>query len=208
MRRIFIISRQKCGTTSTAGFFRHHGFKVCEADGRYSKLWSLYHYSGRHELIFNSARFGAHQVFEDEPWWRNGVFEVLVDRFPDAFFVLIKRDPVAWFDSLVKHRLRKKYFRGFDALEYGLEAEFAEYLDSNREKIDCDLFAPSNATKEKYLSVYHAYHLKISELVTQLGIDNQFFQGEIEDPLLWMKLGAFFDVTVRDGFSIHENKAV
>lgn len=207
MKRIFVISRQKCGTTSTAGFFRHHGFDVCEADGKYSKLWTLYHYSSRHDEIFTSPRFQRNQVFEDEPWWRNGCLEVLINRFPEAYYVLIKRDSNSWFESLRKHRSRKKYFRGFDALEYGLELELAEYLDKNRETVACGILEPNEFTRNHYLAVYEKYHEMVECLLSEHGILDRCFIGSLEDPLLWKKLGFFFGIPVADSFFIHENKA-
>ena len=132
MERIFIISKQKCGTTSTAKFLEDHGIPVAQADGWHNRLWSLLHFAGKHEEIFSSERFNKFRAFEDSPWWMNNMFDRILTKFPDSKFILLTRDKDEWFDSLKRFLNKTPHFSVIHALEYPRTAEYHQYLSANR----------------------------------------------------------------------------
>ncbi len=101
--KIFCISYQRTGTTSTGQFFKDHGYKVATYGVSKHNAWTQSWLKGDYEKIFKSLHFKNHQVFEDDPWWCTDFYKVLFHRFPKAKFVLLERDADKWFNSMVSH---------------------------------------------------------------------------------------------------------
>ncbi|NND62241.1 MAG: hypothetical protein HKN48_03500, partial [Flavobacteriaceae bacterium] len=99
--KIFCLSMQRTGTTSVGTFFKEHGYAVADWPVSRDNLWSWKWENGNFEGIFNSKDFKRNGVFEDDPWWLPEFYKVLYHRFPKAKFVLLERDPDAWFKSMV-----------------------------------------------------------------------------------------------------------
>ncbi len=82
--KIFCISLQRTGTTSTGQFYKDHGYSVATFDMSFKNLWTVDYFRGNYEVIFRSKDFGSSQVFEDDPWWIGDFYKVLYHRFSDS----------------------------------------------------------------------------------------------------------------------------
>ncbi len=98
--KIFCIGRNKTGTTSLQAFFSQAGFRVApQVAGE--------------KLIYNSGfepddKFwqwvDSYEVFQDAPFSWTWLIPELIQRYPDARFILSVRDGDDWFESLVNHQ--------------------------------------------------------------------------------------------------------
>lgn len=102
-RKIFCISMQRSGTTSVGDWLEAHGLRRAgypmSREHRWTHLWA----EGDFESIFLSSPFQAAEILEDDPWWCPDFYRVLAYRFHHAKFILLERDPEAWFRSLCAH---------------------------------------------------------------------------------------------------------
>lgn len=104
-RKIFVIGRNKTGTTSLRRAFEMLGFPT--GDQRTAE-W-LYHrdyFGGRFDAILRYCHTA--QVFQDVPFSCPGTFRYLDAAFPGSRFILTVRDsPEQWHQSLVRFHSRK-----------------------------------------------------------------------------------------------------
>jgi predicted RNA-binding protein with RPS1 domain len=101
--RIFCLSMQRTGTTSVGKFFRDFGFRWAGWPADKQNNWSGSWYEGDFERIFSSPAFRSANAFEDSPWFLPDFYKVLFFRFPNSKFILLTRDPDAWFQSMLNH---------------------------------------------------------------------------------------------------------
>ena len=97
--KIFCIGRNKTGTTSLEYVFQQLGYKVAN--------------QARSERLIFEAKLNpderfwrwvdAHQVFQDSPFNTPWLLPELVERYPEARFILSTRDEEAWLASLLNH---------------------------------------------------------------------------------------------------------
>jgi hypothetical protein len=104
MRRlVFCLSMQRSGTTSVGDWLEAHGLSRAGWPASDKAGWTRQWMDGDYEAVFQSAQFRAAEVFEDAPWWVPGACRILAPRFPEARFILLERDPGAWFRSMCLH---------------------------------------------------------------------------------------------------------
>jgi hypothetical protein len=208
--KVFCISFQRTGTTSVGKFFGEHGYKVGGWAVTHANQWTLLWLKGDHERIFRSEEFLYHQVFEDSPWGGNDFYKILFHRFPDARFVLLERDADKWFDSMVSHsnartlgnthRHCSVYHReeDFHALD-GLPNAYTDEVDN---------LLPLNAShRDHYTRIYRSQNKEVKMFFELLGRE-RLFSGQLEDPDVWKKMGSFFGIDVKPGYSVHANRSV
>lgn len=97
--KVFCIGRNKTGTTSLQTFFSEAGFRV-------APQW-------RGETLIHHSRFSPsdefwrwverYEVFQDAPFSWTWFLPLLINRYPDALYVLSVRDEEDWFESLINH---------------------------------------------------------------------------------------------------------
>ncbi|WP_026280582.1 sulfotransferase [Thioalkalivibrio sp. ALE9] len=104
-RKIFVIGRNKTGTTSVRRTFEGLGFPV--GDQRMAeRLYDRDYFEGRFEAIVDYCH--SAQVFQDVPFSCPGTFRHLDVAFPGSLFILTVRDsPEQWHQSLVHFHSRK-----------------------------------------------------------------------------------------------------
>lgn len=208
MERIFIISKQKCGTTSTAQFLEDHGIRVARADGLHNRLWSLLHFSGKHDVIFESQRFQEFRAFEDDPWWHNGMLNILLNRFPTSKFILLKRDPDEWFDSLRDYLNQRPHFSLLHALEYPRTVDYHSYLMDNRRILRNHSMFIEESHRKSYTMYLRDYYSSVERTFQEQGRCDQLFSKDLNDENKWVALGEFLSLQVDSNYTIHLNKAV
>lgn len=97
--KIFCIGRNKTGTTSLQTFFSQAGFRV-------APQWQgekLIHQSSFSPSDDFWRWVDQYEVFQDAPFSWSWFLPLLINRYPDALYVLSLRDEEEWFESLVNH---------------------------------------------------------------------------------------------------------
>ena len=151
MKKIFVISYQRTGTTSTGKFLKQNGFNVAGWTVCINNKWVHSCYDGDFEKVFNSDAFKKNNVFEDAPWFWPNFYKFLYHRFPNSIFVHLERNPSDWFRSMVTHSEGKT----LGNLERHLDIyqRYGDYLWLKEQKIKvdhCTLFDKSSHYIEQY----------------------------------------------------------
>lgn len=209
--RIFCLSFQRTGTTSMGDFFEHFGYP--RAGHLVSKLnqWSKKLYEGRVDEIFVSKDFLRYQMFEDNPWWRPGFYEILYERFPDAKFVLTIRDSKAWFESM------KRYSGGKSlgntrrhARIYQREEEFNLRLKNDPDfkptDDEVDNLLDLEGMDEHYIRIYEQ-HIEDTIAFFNKNAPGSLIVVHLEDKDKWQKIGDFIGFSVPGEFDMHSNRS-
>lgn len=204
--KIFCVSFQRNGTTSTGNFFSDHGFKTAGYPVSKMNHWTLEWFKGNYEAIFNSKDFKRNSVFEDDPWWCGDFYKYLFNRFPDSKFILIERNPNNWFDSMLKHSSGKSigntflhaslYNRLLDLDSSMMENAYTNVVD-RKLLINPDL-------KEEYQKIYLSHNLAV-KCFFETQDPTRLFIGKLEDKDLWIKMGEYFGINVQSDYKSHEN---
>jgi hypothetical protein len=104
-RKFFCLSFQKSGTTSLHGLFRAMGFERCELRNvnGVDYLERLRPLVGNHAAILAELKpaIAPFRTFANGPY--PGIYRELAAEYPDARFILLTRDPAAWWNSLHTH---------------------------------------------------------------------------------------------------------
>jgi hypothetical protein len=103
VQKVFVISIQRTGTTSTGRFLAHHGYRVATWQVARRNGWAMATHQGRFDEVVDHPDVAAHDAFEDHPWFVPEIYQRALQRHPDAKFVHFVRDPDAWFKSMVGH---------------------------------------------------------------------------------------------------------
>ena len=206
--KIFVLSRQKCATTSTGDFLRSHGISCAGADGNNNRYWGLLALARDYEKIFKSERFNDHLAFEDDPWWMNGMAEACLKRFPDGLYILVERDANEWFDSMLAHsRSRGLGFSMLHMLEYNRTKEYFHYLMDNRLLIQNEnSFMLTEENRSHYVSFYERSIRSILDLFDKKNMNNRLCHVQINDPLKWQKIGQHLGLNVDESFDMISNR--
>lgn len=206
--KIFCISYQRTGTTSTGQFFKDYGYKVAGYGSTLKNKWTESWAQGNYEKIFKSFNFLRHQVYEDDPWWCTDFYKVLFHRFPKAKFILLERDPDKWFNSMVSLCNGKTIGNTYiHAIIYDRLDEFNS-LNINSNKLfssEIDNLLPLN---EEHRAHYKEIYLKRNKEVKnyfESHSTNRLFIGKLEDQMVWKKMGNFFNIKVDENYSSHTN---
>lgn len=208
--KIFCISLQRTGTTSTGQFFKDHGFPVATYGISWENAWTFHYWIGDYESIFQSYDFKTSLVFEDDPWWLNDFYKVLYHRFPDSKFILLERDSDKWFDSMVAHSKGKTLGNThLHCAQYQRLKEFHEtaagYENMYKNVVDSAL-SLGEEQREHYTSFYNIRNLEV-KLFFQHHNVTRLFNADLEDVDLWQKMGRFFHINVHEGYNVHLNKS-
>ena len=207
--KIFCISFQRTGTTSTGEFFRRNGYSVAGYSQSRKNDWTLKWFSGNFEAIFNSLDFKTTQVFEDDPWWCLDFYKFLFHRFPTSTFVLMERDGDNWFDSMVSHSHGKSLGNAYrHSRIYRREKEFYDgYYNGNKYSREVDNLMPLNESyRQHYKDIYELRNREVKEFFDSFGKERLYI-GKLEDDEKWVKMGDFFDIKVDRHFDVHVNKS-
>jgi len=207
--KVFCISFQRTGTTSTGAFFARAGYRVAvwrvSRKNRWSDLW----FRGDYETIFSSGDFKKSQVFEDDPWWCGDFYKVLFHRFPRSRFIQFTRDPDRWFDSMLSHSEGRSLGNTYRHSKlYRRESEYYERFGDityGNDEID-NLLPLTEDHRSHYTGVYGLRNREISEFFAAHD-PSRIVSLELEDPQKWVKLGDYFGISVPDDLEIHSNRS-
>lgn len=202
--KIFCISFQRTGTTSVGNFFKEHGYKVAGNQISQSNEWNEKWYRGDYDAIFNSKYFKRSEVFEDDPWFFPEFYKFLFMKFKNAKFILFKRDPNKWFDSMVSHSNGMSLGNTFIHAKIYRREEEMHSFDSYGEPILNHLSLEGH--REEYIKVYNRHIIEVEQFFKAYAPDS-LITCNLEDPEKWTKLGALFNIKVDDSYNVHSNRS-
>ena len=205
--KIFCISFQRTGTTSVGRFFADHGYSVGTWHVTVANGWSVQWFKGDHDRIFASAAFKSSQVFEDAPWGGTDFYKILFHRFPNSRFVHLERPAGKWFDSMVSHSKGRTLGNTHrHACLYDRKAEYYALgdLTAAYTSVVDNLLPLGEEQRAHYEAIYTGMNKEVKLFFDRFG-NERLFSGELNDPDLWKKMGAFFDVRVKEGYNSHAN---
>lgn len=186
--RVFCLSMQRTGTTSVGKFFRDFGYAWAGWPADERNDWSAAWYRGDFEAILSSADFRAANAFEDSPWFVPDFYKVLFHRFPRARFVLLTRDPDAWFGSMLRHSGGNVIGRtSIHCKVYRRELEYLELVQAGviDEAIENELYAPKTmkmaGRAEHYKAIYRRHNLEVQDFF-RVHRPDALHVGALEDP--------------------------
>jgi hypothetical protein len=204
--KIFCISLQRTGTTSTGQFFKDHGYSVATYGVSKKNSWTISYFNGRYEEIFKSLDFRSSQVFEDDPWWLSDFYRVLYHRFPWSRFILLERDADKWFDSMVAHSMgRTLGIAHIHCTQYQRLKEFHEAGLVQMNGVIDKALPLGEEHREHYTSFYKIRNDEV-RLFFHRHDRRRLFNARLEDEELWRKMGGFFCIDVKRGYNIHLHK--
>ncbi len=106
--KIFCIGTNKTGTTSLADTFKHLGYKV--GNQREAELLANDCFCQNYKSIIEYCKTA--DFFQDTPFSKTNIYEILEKDFPDAKFILSIRDsPLIWYNSLLNYH-NKIFYKG------------------------------------------------------------------------------------------------
>ena len=206
--RVFCLSMPRNGIASLGRFGRDFGLRTALAPAHREHRWTEAWLAGDFDAIFASRQFEDAQLVAGAPWWLPEFYKVAFQRFPTARFVLLTREPAAWFDSMLAEsggwasgdsRVHAKAFRR--------ELEFLRLLHAG--EIDDRLDARGRRLSLRGLASHYSevYRLHNSEVMDFFGrhAPDALHWGELEDPRLWRRLAAFLGFEVPIGYRCHIN---
>jgi len=213
--KVFCISMQRTGTTSTGQFLKDHGFSCIGWDGDRHNQWSQSFFEKDYDSIFNSLDFRCSNAYEDSPWWFPKFYEILHKNFPDAKFILLKRDPVNWFNSLLSHsngnvvgapiRHCKIYHRE-EELKDLLQKKLMTEDQANSYKGD-KIMKITPAHQAHYIRCYMEHYNDAVKYFSNTS-PTSLFTGNLEDPEKWQKIGGFLNLRVAPDYNSHRNNSL
>ncbi|MGH8029704.1 MAG: sulfotransferase [Arenimonas sp.] len=207
--RVFCLSMPCTGTASLGRFCRDFGLRTALAPALRSHRWTAAWHAGDFEAIFSSREFADAQVVAGAPWWLPDFYKVAYQRYPDARFVLLTREPSVWFASMLEHargqapgdsRLHAKAFRReLEFLRLLRAGEIDDRIDDRGRRLPLQ-----GAHAGHYSEIYRLHNSEVLEFFARHA-PAALHWGELEDPRLWPRLGNFLGIEVPFGYRCHVN---
>jgi hypothetical protein len=211
-QKIFVISIQRTGTTSTGFFFKQHGFEVAGWFESDRNGWPELACRRAFDEIFQSEDFKTHAVFEDAPWFFPGLYRRLYERIPDSKFVHFTRNSDDWFKSMVSHS------GGWTLGDVERHCMIWGRDDDYRWLREHGMLRKNPEGEEKmvlwdkpghYIGLYEKYNREAHEFFGSVENAGQvYFHCDLEDPEKWLRLGEFVGVELLEGTNYYVNKSV
>jgi hypothetical protein len=206
--RVFCLSMPRNGIASLGRFCRDFGLPTALAPAHREHRWTEAWLAGDFESIFASKQFADARVVAGAPWWLPEFYKVAFQRFPTARFVLLTREPGAWFASMLAqsdgfasgdNRVHAKAFRRELEFQRGLHAgDIDDRLDA------CGRRLSLQGRATHYSEVYRLHNSEVLDFFGRHAPDALHW-GELEDPRLWRRLGAFLGIDVPAGYRCRVN---
>ena len=208
--RIFVISYQRTGTTSTRKFLSDNGFPTCPNIISEKNAWSAKIFEGDYDGVFSDPQFIRFQAFQDHPWFFPEVYKHCFNRFAKSKFILLIRDPDEWFDSMVSLQNIEKKNRfstsEIHAWAYRREEEYLSNLSCSKPLASLSEVSEKDLLRlrDHYKRVYIRRNKEVIRFF-QRKDNTRLFVAHLDDEKKWSKLAKFIGVDNMAG-NPHENK--
>lgn len=205
--KIFCLSMQRSGTTSVGDWLEAHCLRRAGSPTSVRLGWTRLWLEGKFEQIYASPEFQAAEILEDDPWWCPGYHRHLAERFPEARFVLLTRDPDEWFDSLCHHSGGlNPGWSDVHARIYNREAELQLLLQNNPTTLTASGGLLSIVEhRDHYKAIYQRHIEEVRK--TFADASHRLFLGRLEDSQSFLELCEFAGVKRNDKLLIPRSNA-
>lgn len=218
MSKVFVVSNNKCGTTTMRRYFESLGWRVAPQDVAETMAWA---WLGLAESCAGETHetwrsyIDAHEVFQDVPFSWSAWLPRLLHAYPTAKFIYVRRDADEWYRSLVRHHFVRRYSQEpvFDedgtacwTPELARAAERCPYRGVPLHRAVSFIYGttPDDPYRKQVLVEYHERHMtQAMRLLTQV---DSFIASlpELDSPDTAARLAAFLGVGRVRGIP-HEN---
>lgn len=212
--KVFCISVQKTGTTSTGKFFKDIGLRSIGFGGSKDNDWSRLWLEDDYEQIFNSTDFRTANAYEDSPWWFPDFYKIIDKEFPESRFVLLERDYDKWFDSMLTHAGgRVSNILPVHCKVYNRQNEFNQLLKKGLIS-QKDLYSKPRDWVMKITEDHRQHYIECYKTHTKNALDyfkdqpNKLFHGKLEDEDVWQNLASFLDVQIDSNYKSVQNTTI
>ena len=145
--KVFVIGFHKTGTSSMGKALQALGYRVC---GSLKEGIELEKEKLLSKKTFDECTYGLlnkYDAFQDTPWFL--FYKVLYDLYPEAKFILTKRDEDKWIKSVQTH-FGKSSFKYHDYI-YGSSDSFKDEIEYRnvykKHNKDCEVFFSAKQKK-------------------------------------------------------------
>ena len=198
-KKIFVISIQRTGTTSTGQFLSELGYKVAHNGVSRKNKWGIKAFLGKLDEIFSSKDFNNYNAFEDGPWFFPDLYKTLYQTFPNALFVHFERDPEEWFKSLYNHSNGKSLgLKNIHSWIYDINDKLNIKSDNH--------FYDLNGMGQHYIKKYISLNKEIKDFFSNQS-DHRYFYSDLDSEYKWDKLAKFLGKKNTVG-NIHVNRSI
>ena len=205
-KKVFCISSQRTGTTSTGKFLADHGLRLATYSVSRNNNWTRAWFNEKYEAIFKSIDFQYYQAFEDDPWWCLEFYKELNWRFPQARFILFVRDSDKWFDSMLRHSKGKTLGNTeIHSTLYNRQDEFRDQFPNHHKLNETDNLLPLTEEHRKHYK--EIYEKRNQAVIDYFQKQTNFIHLRLEDNEKWRKLGDFLQFPVNESYRAHENSS-
>ena len=175
--KIFNISLPKTGTTSFAAMMRAAGHKVCDGNWADHKTNFLMLAAHKQDFDLIDRVADGFDVLSDAPFGGTGYYRQAAATFADSRFLLIKREPEAWWASF-SGMVGANAGHGSDTetIEEQMELAFRNGR-YGYPLVAMDLCA-GDATKDGFLRAKAAYEAEVEAF---FGDSDRFRSGSMDD---------------------------
>ena len=204
--KVFCISMQRSGTTSTGDWLESHGLIRAGSPTSTRLKWSRSWLQGEFEKNIRSDDFLHYDVFEDDPFWFPEIYIKLSKYFPESRFILLERDPDDWFNSMCRHSGGKNPgCTDIHARVYKREEELTSLLEKiHTSPMEQNLLSIVKL-REHYTKAYQQHSRDIKKYFSSMP--NRLFYGELEDSQTFIDMLSFLDIERDPCVAIpHSNK--
>jgi hypothetical protein len=205
--QIFCVSMQRSGTTSVGDWLEAHGLRRSGSPTSVRMGWTRLWWQGDLDRIFESQEFRDAEILEDDPWWCPGMYRILAGRFPDARFILLERDEVAWFDSMCRHSAgRNPGWTDVHARIYQREEEWNELSRRNPElRGESGGLLSITEHRAHYQSIYRNHGREVRDYFA--GQPGRLFYGRLDDPGVFPRMCDFAGLRHNPAIAIPKSNA-
>ena len=189
--KIFCVSMQRSGTTSVGDWLEAHGLSRAGSPSSRQLSWTRQWLEGSFDAIFASETFAETEVFEDDPWWCPDFYRVVAERYPEAKFILLERDPDEWFDSMCHHSGgNNPGWSDVHARIYGREHELRQLLADDPE-LQADAWGLLSIVEHRdhYTRLYRQHGDAVRAFFQ--ATPQRLFHGQLDDPTVFSRLRDF-----------------
>jgi len=205
--KIFCLSLQRSGTTSVGDWLESHGFARAGSPTSVRLGWTRLWLEGKHDAIFASREFQECEIFEDDPWWCTDFYRVVVERYPDAKFILMERDPDAWFESMCHHSAgRNPGWADVHARVYDREADLQTLLAHDHQlRPEAWGLLSLLGHRQHYLDQYKRHGERVRDYFRSQP--HRLFYGRLDDPQAFIDMCSFVGIAHNPAIPVPRSNA-
>lgn len=200
--RIFIIGRNKTGTTSIEKCLKGLGYLI--GDQKTGELFLNDYAEGNFDNILKYC--DSAEVFQDAPFSFPDTYKHIYKKYPNAKYILLERDSSdEWYQSLV--RFHRKIISNGEPVTVDALKNFTYRHKGFLWKLEQVVFGVNESNiydKDIYIKNYEKYNLEVKEFFAEKG---NFLSINLTDSDVSAKLAKFINREIKDVQIPHLNQS-